>query len=221
MLSMSIGVWSLECAWRRVVSPLLRVAAVALLLALAVPAAHAQVYRWVDAEGVIHLSSEKPPAGVKAERINVGSGSRNSGAGSSGRSSVGTAGAAPSTSASRAPSGSTVLASDREALLGRLRTRECVIALEALERKTGGTEVTSAAEIRRLKQTADLNCSQDPGRRQQQEEMALQLRAANSPACVVARSQLAEMLQPGSGTPREQAKAQQAFVEDHCTSPVR
>jgi hypothetical protein len=218
MLSMSIGVWSLECAWRRVVSPLLRFAALALLLALAAPAAHAQVYRWVDAEGVIHLSSEKPPAGVKAERINVGGGTRSPAPGTSARSS---AGAASSTSASRAPSASTVASSDREALLGRLRTRECVIALEALERKTGGTEVTSAAEIRRLKQTADLNCSQDPGRRHEQETMALQLRAANSPACVVARSQLAEMLQPGSGTPREQAKAQQAFVEDHCTSPVR
>lgn len=218
---MSIGTWSLERAWRRVVSPLLCVAVPALLLALAAPAAHAQVYRWVDAEGVIHLSSEKPPAGVKAERIQIGGTSRSPATGTAARSSAGAAGSAPSTSASRAPSGSNVLASDREALLGRLRTRECVIALEALERKTGGTEASSAAEIRRLKQTADLNCSQDPGRRQEQEEMALQLHAANSPACVVARSQLAEMLEPQSGTPREQLKAQQAFVEDHCTSPVR
>jgi hypothetical protein len=203
------------------VSPLLRVVAPALLLALAAPAAHAQVYRWVDADGVIHLSSEKPPAGVKAERINIGGGSRSTTTGASRPSASGAAGSAPSTSASRAPSGSTVASPDREALLGRLRTRECVIALEALERKTDGTEVTSAAEIRRLKQTADLNCSQDAGRRQEQEEMALQLRAANSPACVEARSQLAEMLEPDSGTPREQLKAKQAFVEDHCTSPVR
>jgi hypothetical protein len=201
-----------------------RAAAVACAIVLATLAgspAGAQVYRWVDAEGVIHLSSEKPPAGVKAERINVGSSSRGTTAGASGRSASGSAGSAPSTSASRAPSGSTVASSDREALLGRLRTRECVIALEALERKTGGTEATSADEIRRLKQTADLNCSQDPARRREQEEMALQLRAANSPACVAARSQLAEMLTPDSGVPREQIKAQQTFVEKHCTAPVR
>ncbi len=40
---------------------------IVLLVLLACPAAHAQVYRWVDSEGVVHLSSEKPPAGVKAE----------------------------------------------------------------------------------------------------------------------------------------------------------
>lgn len=47
-----------------------------LLLALASSVAHAQVYRWVDAEGFIYLSSEKPPAGVKAERIQLGTASR-------------------------------------------------------------------------------------------------------------------------------------------------
>mgnify|MGYP001088462862 CR=1 FL=1 len=43
----------------------------------------------------------------------------------------------------------------REQLLSQLKTRECVIALEALERKTGGAEPTSATEIKRLKQTAE------------------------------------------------------------------
>jgi len=192
-----------------------------LLVLLACPAAHAQVYRWVDSEGVVHLSSEKPPAGVKAERLNVGSSPRSASTGSSSRSSGGSAGSVASASGARSPAGSTVSASDREELLGRLRNRECVIALEALERKTSGTEVSSADEIRRLKQTADLNCSQNPALRSRQEEMALQLRASNSPACVEARSQLGEMTAPGSGVPREQLRAQQAFVEDHCTSPVR
>jgi len=193
----------------------------ALAVVLAAPLAQGQVYRWVDAEGVTHLSSEKPPAGVKAERINVGSSSRSTSASASGRSPASGTGASAGISGARSPAASTVSASDREALLGRLRTRECVIALEALERKTDGTEVTSAEEIRRLQQTADLNCSQDPGRRRQQEEMALQLRAANSPACVEARNQLAGMTEPDSAVPREQLRQQQAFVEDHCASPVR
>jgi hypothetical protein len=113
------------------------------------------------------------------------------------------------------------LAADRADLLGRLRTRECVIALEALERKTSGTEPTSAAELRRLQQTADLNCSPDPARRRQQEEMAAKLRVANSPACVEARNRLADMMAPGSTTPRTQVQDQQAFVDEHCTSPLR
>jgi len=193
-----------------------RVAAALVIAATFVssPAA-AQVYRWVDDEGVIHLSSEKPPPGVKAERLDIGgSGKRTSTGAKPG--SPGQGGKGPAT----APASAEVLAS-RADLLGRLRTRECVIALEALDRKTSGTEATSADEIRRLKQTAELNCSQDPALRREQEDMAAKLRIANSPSCVQARNKLADMLAPGSGVPRDQLKTQQAFVDEHCTPPVR
>jgi hypothetical protein len=33
--------------------------------------AGAQVYRWVDAKGTVHYSSEKPPADVKATELNI------------------------------------------------------------------------------------------------------------------------------------------------------
>ena len=193
-------------------------AAVAVLLvSVETPLANAQVYRWVDAEGVTHLSSEKPPPGVKAERLDIPGTKRSASSNVS------------SNSVSRSPTGSPprpaaadpVRVAEREDLLGRLRTRECVIALEALERKTGGSEVTSAAEIKRLKQTADLNCSQDPSRRREQEAMATKLRMANSPACDVARDQLWQMLEPGTSAPRERVRSQQAYVDEHCTSPVR
>ena len=191
-----------------------RAPAAALLLALlAGSAAFAQVYRWVDEEGVTHLSSEKPPPGVKAERIDVGSSSKGSSSKSGTRR---PGGAAPAT----APASPELLAGRAE-LLGRLRTRECVIALEALERKTGGTEPTTTTELRRLQQTVDLNCSQDPARRRQQEEMAAKLRVANSASCVEARNRLAEMTAPESKTPRAALQGQQAFVDEHCTSPVR
>ena len=193
-----------------------RALATLLTVLLTSSVALAQVYRWVDENGVIHLSSEKPPAGVKAERIDIKTSS------SSKRT--------PSSSASRSSSGSNQPAprpaspeqvAGREQLLGQLRTRECVIALEALERKTSGAEPTSATEIKRLKQTADLNCSTDPARRRQQEEMAARLRIANSPSCVEARNKLGDMMAPGSNVPRDQVKAQQAFVDEHCTSPIR
>jgi hypothetical protein len=190
-------------------------AAAALLLALLVTAsASAQVYRWVDEEGVTHLSSEKPPPGVKAERIDIkGSSSSKRPTTSSGSGAAG--------GSNRAAPASPEQIAGREDLLGRLKTRECVIALEALERKTSGTEPTSATELRRLQQTADLNCSADPARRRQQEEMAAKLRVANSPSCVEARNRLADMTAPGSKTPRAQVQSQQAFVDEHCTSPVR
>ena len=180
------------------------------------PPVNAQVYRWVDENGVIHLSSEKPPAGVKAERLDIKTSS------SSKRSSAGAGARIPGGSNQPAPKpASPEQVAGREQLLGQLKTRECVIALEALERKTGGAEPTSATEIRRLKQTADLNCSQDPVRRGQQEEMAAKLRVANSPSCVEARNKLSDMMAPGSNAPRDQVRAQQAFVDEHCTSPIR
>jgi len=181
-------------------------------LVAAAPNVLAQVYRWVDAEGVTHLSSEKPPPGVKAERIDIPGTSKRSSSTASRPS-----GSASSTAAPASPA----QVAQREELLGSLRTRECVVALEALERKTSGAEPTGAAEIRRLKQTAELNCSQDPVRRREQEAMAAKLRVANSPACVAARNQLADMMTPGAAPNREQLRTQQAFVDEHCTSPIR
>ena len=192
--------------------------ALATLLAvlLTSSAAFAQVYRWVDENGVIHLSSEKPPAGVKAERIDIktSNSSKRTSSSSGSRSSSGSNQPAPRPASPEQVAG-------REQLLGQLKTRECVIALEALERKTSGAEPTSATEIKRLKQTAELNCSQDPALRRQQEEMAAKQRVANSPSCVEARNKLGDMMAPGSNVPRDQVKAQQAFVDEHCTSPIR
>lgn len=205
-----------------------RAAGAAALLAaawLAAGTANAQVYRWVDEEGVIHLSSVKPPPGVKAERIDLpGTSKRSSGPSSSASpassSSASSGRAAGGSSASSRPVSAQQSAA-REDLLGQLRTRECVIALEALDRKTSGTEPTSAGEIRRLEQTADTNCSSDPARRARQEEMAAKLRVANGPSCVEARNRLADMIAAGASTPRDALHAQQAFVDEHCTPPVR
>jgi len=195
-------------------SPRLPFAALVLLVLATPVVAEAQVYRWVDDEGVTHLSSEKPPRGVQAERLDIPGTTRRS-------TSSATRTASPGSASAQAPAGPPARQAEREDLLGRLRTRECVIALEALERKTGGAEATSPAEIKRLKQTADLNCSDDPTRRRQQEEMAMQLRMANSPACDEARDRLWNMLEPDSGTPREQLRRQQAYVDGNCTPPVR
>jgi hypothetical protein len=185
----------------------------AVLALAATPAAQAQVYRWVDQDGVTHLSSEKPPAGVKAERIDIpGAGQR-----STAKSASGSASRSGPTSAPASPA----QVASREDLLGSLRNRECVIALEALERKTSGSEATSAAEIRRLQQTADLNCSRNPAQRREQEEMAAKLRVAKSPSCVQARNLLGAMIAPGATFPREQIRSQQQLVDEHCTAPVR
>jgi len=200
---------------RPLAAAILQCLSLSLMLAFPVDAL-AQVYRWVDENGVIHLSSEKPPAGVKAERIDIktSSSSKRATSSSGNRSASGSSQPAPRPASPEQVAG-------REQLLGQLKTRECVIALEALERKTGGAEPTSASEIKRLKQTADLNCSQDPARRRQQEEMAAKLRVANSPACAEARNRLADMTAPGAKASREEVRVQQAFVDEHCTSPIR
>jgi len=188
------------------------------LAASGAPVRADSVYRWVDAEGVIHISSTKPPSGVQAERIEVRSSpSKRPGTGTS-RPSGASGGSASSASRSGATPEQVAA---RDEVLGSLRTRECVIALEALDRLTSGTQPTSTTEIRRLQQTAELNCSKDPARRREQEDMAARLRVANSPACVEARNQLAALLAPGSKAAREQVKAQQDFVDSYCSAPVR
>ena len=83
-------------------------------------------------------------------------------------------------------------------MLSSLQNRECVVALEAIDRIARSGDAVDPTEFKRLQQTADRNCSQDPARRRQQEEMAARLRESNSPRCVEARDALADMLEPGS-----------------------
>lgn len=190
-----------------------RLVLAALLAALVAPtAAFAQVYRWVDEDGVTHLSTTKPPPGVKAERLEVPRSKSSSSSRAGSRGASGGSGAAPATASQVA---------EREQLLASLRTRECVIALETLDRLTTGGEPVEPAELRRLQQTAERNCSSDPTRRREQEQMAAKLRVANGPECVAARNRLADMLAPGSAASRDELRTEQEFVDEHCTPPVR
>jgi hypothetical protein len=185
-----------------------RYIAAILVALLATPSLEAAtVYKWHDDKGILHLSSDKPPAGVEFERVEVDS------APSTARSNT-------TRKSSTAPASAAQVA-ERADVLSGLKNRECVVALESLDRKTSATEPTSAAEIRRLQETVEANCSRDPSRRNEQELMAAKLRVANGPQCVEARNELGAMLEPGANTPREQLRAQQAFVDEHCVPPVR
>ena len=175
-------------------------------------AASTTIYKWTDADGTVHLSSSKPPAGVKYETRTVASSNSASAATRSG-------GSRPAGSSGSA--GSATHAAERGEVLANLRNRECVLALEQLDRLTSGDRATSASEIKRLKQTADANCSRDPSRRREQEEMAAKLRVANGPECVKARNELADMQAQRIRATPEQVRAQQAFVDEHCIPPVQ
>jgi hypothetical protein len=187
-------------------------AALLCCLGLAAPALAATVYKWTDESGTVHLSTSKPPAGVHFETVTVAS---SSGSGTVSRPGSTKGGPAPRTQANPAQ------AAERSEVLASLRNRECVIALEALDRLTSGTQPTSADEIRRLKQTTDANCSSEPARRRQQEEMAAQLRVANGPECVKARNELADMMSGKTVVSADRKRAQQAFVDAHCVPPVQ
>lgn len=179
------------------------------VVASAAIAASTTIYKWTDADGTVHLSSSKPPAGVKYETRTVASSNSPSPAASR------SGGSRPS-----APT-STAHAAERNEVLGSLRNRECVIALEQLDRLTSGDRATSASEIKRLKQTADANCSRDPARRREQEDMAARLRVANGAECIKARNLLADMQAGRIRAIPEQLRAQQAFVDEYCIPPVQ
>ena len=183
-----------------------------LLLALAflVHAGHAAtVYRWVDEAGVIHITTEKPPAGVRAEKLDLPTAKET---GSPTRSSA---------TQAKAPAVSPAIAAERAEVLDSFKNRECVIALEELDRKTSASEPTSAAELKRLQQTVNGNCSANPDQRREQEDMAVRLRVANGPTCVEARNKLSQMLDGSAVVAKGAVRAQQQFVDDYCTPPVR
>jgi hypothetical protein len=109
----------------------------------------------------------------------------------------------------------------RNDTVNALRTRECVMALESLDRMARDGQAVEPAEFTRLQQTADLNCSKDPAERRLQEEQAARLRVSRSDTCVAARNKLASMLDGTQRPTREQLQTQQEFIETHCTAPVR
>lgn len=173
------------------------------------------VYKWVDAEGITHLSSDRPPPGVKYERMAVGgSGSRSS---SSARSSAGSSSKGNVRLAAVSPE----QVARRSAVISELQNRECVVALEAMDRMAREGQPVEPTEFRRRQQTAEQNCSKDPATRRRQEEQAARLRVSKGDACVDARNKLADMLAPGRRPTREQLKVQQEFIESHCRVPVR
>ena len=184
-----------------------------LLLALAflAQAGHAAtVYRWVDETGVIHITTEKPPAGVRAETLNLPTAKQSPGS----TTSTGT----PKTKTATV---SPALAAERAEVLDSFKNRECVIALEELDRKTSASEPTSAAELKRLQQTVNANCSANPDQRREQEDMAVRLRVANGSTCVEARTKLSQMLDGSAEVAKGAVRAQQQFVDEYCTPPVR
>jgi hypothetical protein len=188
-------------------------ATAASLLALAAgPASAASVYKWLDESGVVHLSSQKPPHGVKYERLSVAR---------SQAPATHTKSASSRSTATRVSASTPAQAAQRTQVIGALQNRECVVALEALDKLANGGGLVEPAEMRRLEQTANLNCSSDPVRRGEQEQMAARLRVAKGDVCVSARNKLVTMLEPGNRPTREQLKAQQEFIEGHCTAPVR
>jgi len=75
--------------------------------------------------------------------------------------------------------------------------------------------------LRRLQQTVGGNCSTNPTVRGEQEAMAIQLRVSNGPTCTEARTKLSQMLDGSVDTVKGVVRAQQQFVDEYCTPPVR
>ena len=173
------------------------------------------VYKWVDDDGITHLSSERPPSGVKFERVAVGSITSNRSSSRAGSRGVASGGNV------RLAAVSQEQVARRDAAISELQNRECVVALEAIDRVAHGGTAVEPREFRRLQQTADSTCSKDPTTRRQQEEQAAKLRVSKGDVCVDARNRLADMLEPGRRPTREQLKTQQEFIESHCKPPVR
>jgi hypothetical protein len=126
------------------------------VLVLVAQASHAAtVYRWVDESGVIHITSEKPPASVRAEKLDLPTAKPGSGAS-----------AKSGATHTKSPTASPAQVAERAEVLNSLKNRECVLALEELDRRrasepTSAGVAPSAANRRR-------NCSTNPTVRSEQ-----------------------------------------------------
>lgn len=129
---------------RRAVS---RAAALAAMLACGMPAPRAEtVYRWMDDDGTLHLSNQKPPAGITAEKFYIRDGPRPPQPAAQRGSTPARAQVAKASPAQQAA---------RSDALRALQDRQCVIAREGLEALGEDAE---PAERRRLQQLANQNC---------------------------------------------------------------
>jgi hypothetical protein len=195
------------------------------LIALAIPLAVADTYKWVDPQGQVHYS-DSPPVGVQYEVI-----------------------AAPRAQASAPPAAGTPSATPTPATAvpatpvppppvvdESAKDRACVDALyqvtllnqrqPVFKQAADGSrryieDAERPAEIARLHAVRDLNCSDDPATQRSQAQRASQLMIAMSPRCAEARDELANYEDPATHTPADQIARQRAFVERNCSGGER
>lgn len=206
------------------------VAAAALLVAvpflLAVPAADADTYKWVDRQGQVHYTDTPPPQGVPFDVIKAPAHSATPPPPPSTSPALQTA--PPSPPPKPAPA---VPADDTAAKQGACVDALYQIALlnekqPVYKPLAGGKrhyidDPERPAEIERLQTLRDANCSEDPATFQAQQRRARDLMFAMSRNCLEALDKLANYEDPATHTPDDQLERQRAFVAQYCRGAER
>jgi len=195
------------------------------LVALAIPMAQADTYKWVDKQGQVHYS-DTPPVGVRYEVVATPRAPAAAPVAAA-PSSV-TPPAAPAVPARPAPATPVVddAARDRACVdalyqITLLNQRQPVFKQAADGSRRYIEDAERPAEIARLQGVRDQNCSDDPDSQRSQVQRAGQLMTAMSPRCAEARDELASYEDPATHTPDDQIARQRAFVEQNCRGGER
>jgi hypothetical protein len=189
-------------------------------LVLLLPCLMGVTYRWVDAQGQVHLTDTPPPAGVAYQTVSTPSHAP-----------------APAPAAAKpvaaAPATAPVPQQDPRPAAAAAASRadgRCIDALFQLELLVGKYKVYKGpddariylddrdrpAEIERLTRERDASCSTDPKLRGSQERRAAQLFQSLHPDCREAREKLANLQRPSARSSPGDIEEQREYVRNFC-----
>jgi Domain of unknown function (DUF4124) len=198
---------------------------------LLVPLLVGTTYRWVDPRGQVHFSDSPPPTGTAYEVVVP---SRSPSVTPTAPSASQPAHAAREASPAAATEPSSRRAADTAS--ESPDDVRCVDALFQLEVLAGDWKVYKPgpgndraylhdrdrpAEVARLSNERDANCSDDPGVLASQNRRASGLFEALSPGCREAREKLQNLQRPTAHSAPSDIEKQQAYIATHCPDVSR
>ena len=188
-------------------------------------------YKWVDAQGQVHFTDSPPPTGTAYEVVAAPrSSSASPPAPSVAMPAVAAPEAGPAASAEPPPPN---VADTAGTSAGDTRCVDALFQLEVLagdwkvykpgpgDDRTYLNDRDRPAEVKRLSDERDANCSDEPGMLASQKQRASELFQALSPGCREAREKLQNLQRPTAHSAPSDIEKQQAYIGAHCPDVSR
>lgn len=210
----------------RRVTPATAAALLGALLVVAIPAADADTYRWIDKQGQVHYTDTPPPQGVPYDVIKAPAHRAAPPPPPSTPPALQPAPPSPPPKPAPAVPPDDTAARDSACVdalyqIALLNEKQPVYKPLAGGKRHYIDDPERPAEIERLQALRDANCSEDSATIQAQQRRARDLMFAMSRNCLEALDKLANYEDPATRTPNDQIERQRAFVAQYCRGAER